>query len=182
MRRKCDISSGPRSGGLATMIADPNESESKAKTIAGQLPNRLPMRDSALRATSGLCTEARCCISSPNHEIAIIEIGLPSDPRPMICRPIGIRVRSRRGHLDNRPTRRIAGNWWYGYTSPKQCTAPRQCTREDGSWIISGSMQPMKWPSVRERKDSPGRGRVPGASRRHPFSPGGSRGWARWTS
>ena len=116
------------------MIADPNESESKAKTIAGQLPNRLPMRDSALRATSGLCTEARCCISSPNHEIAIIEIGLPSDPRPMICPPIGMRVRSRRGHLDNRPTRRIAGNWWYGYTSP------RQCTREDGSWIISGSI------------------------------------------
>ena len=55
------------------MIADPKESESKAKTIAGQLPNRLPMRDSALGATSGLCTEARCSISLPNHEIAIIE-------------------------------------------------------------------------------------------------------------
>ena len=49
------------------MIADPKASESKAKTIAGQLPNRLPMRDSALGATSGLCTEARCCISSPNQ-------------------------------------------------------------------------------------------------------------------
>ena len=56
------------------MIADPKESESKAKTIAGQLPNRLPMRDSALGATSGSCTEARCSISSPNREIALIEI------------------------------------------------------------------------------------------------------------
>jgi hypothetical protein len=35
----------------------PAGSESKAKTIAGQLPNRLPMRDSALGAASGLCTE-----------------------------------------------------------------------------------------------------------------------------
>src|SRR6266513_1566549 len=73
MRRKCDISSGPRSGGLTTMMADPKKSESKAKTIAGQLPNRLPMGDSALGAASGLCTEARCCISSLNHEIALFE-------------------------------------------------------------------------------------------------------------
>ena len=56
------------------MIADPKESESKAKTIAGQLPNRLPMRDSALGTASALCMEARCSISSPNHEIALFEI------------------------------------------------------------------------------------------------------------
>ena len=81
MRRKCDISSGPRNGGLATTIADPKESESEAKTIAGQLPNRLPMRDSALGATSGLCTVVRYCISSPNHEIAIIEIRAAVRPK-----------------------------------------------------------------------------------------------------
>jgi hypothetical protein len=40
-------------------MTDPKKSESKAKTIAGQLPNRLPMRDSALGAASGL---ARCSI------------------------------------------------------------------------------------------------------------------------
>src|SRR6266403_2304325 len=74
MRRKCDISSGPRSGGLTTMMADPKKSESKAKTIAGQLPNRLPMGDSALGAASGLWTEARYCISSLNHETALFEI------------------------------------------------------------------------------------------------------------
>jgi hypothetical protein len=62
------------------MIADPKKSESKAKTIAGQLPNRLPMRDSALGAASGLCMEARCSISSPNHEIALFEI--PAALRP----------------------------------------------------------------------------------------------------
>ena len=55
------------------MIADPKKSESKAKTITGQLPTRLPMRDSALGAASGFCT-ARCNISSPNHEIALFEI------------------------------------------------------------------------------------------------------------
>src|SRR6266550_3668324 len=75
MRRKCDISSGPRSGGLATMIADPKKSESKAKTLAGQLPNCLPMRDSALGPTLvGSCTEVRCSISLPRHEIALFEI------------------------------------------------------------------------------------------------------------
>src|SRR5438034_10762860 len=63
------------------MIADPKKSESRAKTIAGQLPNRLPMRDSALGAASGLCTEARCSISSPNHEIALFEIPAALRPR-----------------------------------------------------------------------------------------------------
>jgi hypothetical protein len=63
------------------MKADPKESESKAKTIADPLPNRLPMRGSALRATSGLCTEARCSISSPNHENAIIEIRAAFRPK-----------------------------------------------------------------------------------------------------
>src|SRR6266403_5384844 len=88
MRRKCDISSGPRSGGLTTMIADPKKSESKAKAIAGQLLNRLPMRDSALGAASGLCTEARSCISSLNHEIALFETpDAPLDPGLRICRP-----------------------------------------------------------------------------------------------
>ena len=48
------------------MIADPKKSESKAKTIAGQLPNRLPMRDSALGAASGLCLVI-------NHEIALFK-------------------------------------------------------------------------------------------------------------
>src|SRR3981081_2934637 len=84
MRRKCDISSGPRSGGLATMIADPKESENKAKTIAGQFPKRARMRDSALGATSGSCTEARCNILSPNHEGAIIAIRAGVKPRMMI--------------------------------------------------------------------------------------------------
>ena len=60
------------------MIADPKKSESKAKAIAGQLPNRLPMRDSAFGAA--LCTEARCSISLPNHEIALFEI--PAALRP----------------------------------------------------------------------------------------------------
>src|SRR5258705_2930961 len=106
MRRKCDISSGPRSGGLTTMIADPKESESKAKTIAGQLPNRLPMRDSALGTASGLCTEARCSISSPNHEIALFEIPAAlRPPGPMICPPESIDVCSWKGYLDQ-PTNR----------------------------------------------------------------------------
>jgi hypothetical protein len=38
------------------------------------------MRDGGLGAASGLCTEARCSISSPNHEIALFEI--PADLRP----------------------------------------------------------------------------------------------------
>ena len=69
------------------MMADPKESESKAKTIAGQLPNRLPMRDSALGAASDLCTEAPCSISSPNHEIARFEIPAALRPELMISRP-----------------------------------------------------------------------------------------------
>src|SRR3977135_1647502 len=93
MRRKCDISSGPRSGGLATMIADPKASESKAKTIAGQLPNRRPMRNRALGAASSSCTEARYCIRSPQ-----------SDARPMIWP----KRYSRKAHLTP-PTRRIVG-------------------------------------------------------------------------
>src|SRR5258708_2726845 len=67
MRRKCDISSGPRSGGLTTMVAETKASESKAKTIAGEPPNRLPMRNSLLRATPSSLTEGRYCISTPNQ-------------------------------------------------------------------------------------------------------------------
>src|SRR3982074_3756740 len=104
MHRKCDISSGPRSGGLTTMIADPKKSESKAKAIAGQLPNRLPMRDSALGAASGLCTEARCCISSLNHETALFETPDALRPRPDDLSP-EIVVCSWKGHLDQ-PTNR----------------------------------------------------------------------------
>src|SRR5882724_10798886 len=113
MRRKCDISSGPRSGGLTTMIADPKKSESKAKTIAGQLPNRLPMRDSALGAASGLSTEARCSISSPNHEIALFEIPAVLRPRADDLSPESIDVCSRKGHLNYRPprgARRLVGS------------------------------------------------------------------------
>src|SRR5712671_4300932 len=113
MRRKRDISSGPRSGGLTTMIADPKKSESKAKTIAGQLPNRLPMRDSALAAASGLCTEARCSISSPNYEISLFEIPAALRPRADDLSPESIDVCSRKGHL-SQPTakgaRRLVGS------------------------------------------------------------------------
>ena len=95
------------------MIADPKKSESKAKTIAGQLPNRLPMRDSALGAASGLCTEARFSISSPNHEIALFEIPAALRPRADDLSPESIDVCSRKGHL-NQPTakgaRRLAGS------------------------------------------------------------------------
>src|SRR5258706_15869816 len=105
--------SGPRSGGLTTMIADPKKSESKAKTIAGQLPNRLPMRDSALGAASGLCTEARGCILSPNHEIALFEIPAALRPRADDMSPESIDVCSRKSHL-NQPTakgaRRLVGS------------------------------------------------------------------------
>src|SRR6266478_5828355 len=85
------------------MIADPKKSESKAKAIAGQLPNRLPMRDSAFGAASGLCTEARCSISSPNHEIALFEIPAALRPRADDLSPESIDVCSRKGHL-NQPT------------------------------------------------------------------------------
>ena len=94
------------------MMADPKESESKAKTIAGQLPNRLPMRDSALGAASGLCTEAPCSISSPNHEIALFEIPAALRPRADDLSPESI-VCSRKSHL-NQPTakgaRRLVGS------------------------------------------------------------------------
>ena len=84
------------------MMADPKKSESKAKTIAGQLQNRLPMRDSALGAASGLCTEARCSISSPNYEIALFEIPAALRPQADGLWPESI-VCSRKGHL-NQPT------------------------------------------------------------------------------
>jgi hypothetical protein len=85
------------------MIAEPKKSESKAKTIAGQLPNRLPMRDSALGAASGLCAEARCSISSPNHEIALFEIPAALRSSADDLSPESIDVCSRKGHL-NQPT------------------------------------------------------------------------------
>jgi hypothetical protein len=95
------------------MIADPKKSESKAKAIAGQLPNSLPMRDSALGAASGLCTEARCCISSLNHEIALFETPDALRPRADDLWPESIDVCSRKGHL-NQPTdkgaRRLVGS------------------------------------------------------------------------
>src|SRR3954452_3248964 len=100
MRRKCDISSGPRSGGLTTMMADPKKSESKAKTITGQLPTRLPMRDGALGAASGFCT-ARCNISSPNHEIALVEIPVTLDPGADDLSPESIEVCSRKRPLES---------------------------------------------------------------------------------
>src|SRR5258708_36309204 len=81
------------------MIADPKKSESKAKAIAGQLLNRLPMRDSALGAASGLCTEARSCISSLNHEIALFETPDALRPRPEDLSPERIDACSRKGHL-----------------------------------------------------------------------------------
>src|SRR6266571_3789216 len=113
MRRKCDISSGPRSGGLTTMIADPKKSESKAKAIAGQLPNRLPMRDSALGAASGLCTEAWCSISSPNHEIALFEIPAALRlPGPMICPPRVSTSAHGKGYLDQPTNRAEPGDTW----------------------------------------------------------------------
>ena len=93
------------------MIADPKKSESKAKTIAGQLLNRLPMRDSALGAASGLCTEARCCISSLNHEIALFEIPAALRPRADDLSPESIDVYSWKGHL-NQPTAKGAGDSW----------------------------------------------------------------------
>ena len=95
------------------MIADPKKSESKAKAIAGQLPNRLPMRDSGLGAASGLCTEAWCCISSLNHEIAVFETPDALRLRPEDMPPESIDVCSRKGHL-NQPiakgARRLVGS------------------------------------------------------------------------
>ncbi len=90
------------------MMADPKKSESKAKTIAGQLPNRLPMRDSALGAASGLCTEARCCISSLNHEIALFETPDALRPRPEDLSPESIDAGSRKS--DRQGARRLVGS------------------------------------------------------------------------
>ena len=78
------------------MIADPKKNESKAKAIAGQLLNRLPMRDSALGAASGLCTEERSCISSLNHEIALFETPDALRPRPEDLSPESIDAGSRK--------------------------------------------------------------------------------------
>ena len=136
MRRKCDISSGPRSGGLATMIADPKESESKAKTIAGQLPNRLPMRRSALGATSGSCTEARCSISSPNHEIAITETWAASRPKADDLPPSGIHARplKKRSPANNKADRGQPVVWLHS-THAVHCEDDRPtCRRRVGSW------------------------------------------------
>jgi hypothetical protein len=36
MRKKCAISSGPRSGGLAKMMMDPKVSDSNTKMLAGR--------------------------------------------------------------------------------------------------------------------------------------------------
>jgi hypothetical protein len=36
MRKKCAISSGPRSGGLTKMMIDPNASESNTKMLTGR--------------------------------------------------------------------------------------------------------------------------------------------------
>jgi hypothetical protein len=145
---------------LATMIADPKESESKAKTIAAQLPNRLPMRGTALGATSGSCTQARCSISSPNHEIAITETRAASRPKADGLPPRG------KGHLDNPPTiRRIAGNWWYGYTPRTQCTARMiaQHVAEESARVQVFSRrrlrsnEALRWPAAEKRQGTKSR-------------------------
>src|SRR5262249_32038934 len=135
MRRKCDFSSGPRSGGLATMIADPKESESKAKTIAGQLPNRLPMRRSALGATSGSCTEARCSISSPNHEIAITETWAASRAKADDLPPRGLRARplKKRSPANNKADRGQPVVWLHS-THAVHCEDDRPtCRRRESA-------------------------------------------------
>src|SRR3954451_6055530 len=84
------------------MMADPKKRESKAKTITGQLPTRLPMRDSALGAASGFCPKARCSISSPNHhEIAPVEIPAALRPSADDLSPESIDVCSQKGHLNH---------------------------------------------------------------------------------
>ena len=82
------------------MMANPKASENEAKTIAGKLPNRLPMRDSVLGAASRPCPAGRSCIWSPNQT-----------HRPTIwpkrhCRKV---------HL-TALTRRIVGKWRYRRT------------------------------------------------------------------
>ena len=73
-------------------------SESKAKTTAGQLPNRMPMQ----KTRSGqrkLRTEARCNISSPKHEIALVEIQAAFRSTANDLSPKSA-VRSGESHLD----------------------------------------------------------------------------------
>jgi hypothetical protein len=140
MRRKCDISSGPRSGGLATMITDPKESESEAKMIAGQLQNRLPMRDSALRATLGSCTAARCSISSANHEKCDHREPSRLQPKTDDLPPRGIRVRSR--------TRSLGLTGQQGGSGARCCTSPPQCfdvglARQTRRSTVSGLFAPI---------------------------------------
>jgi hypothetical protein len=118
------------------MIADPKESESKTKTIAGQLPNRLPMRRSALGATSGSCTEARCSISSPNHEIAITQTWAASrskaddlPPRSIHARPL-----KKRSPTNNKADRGQPVVWLHS-THAVHCEDDRPtCCRRVGSW------------------------------------------------
>jgi hypothetical protein len=82
------------------MIADPNASESKAKTIAGRLPNCLPIRDNALGPTSGLCAQARYSISSSDHENGDHQrFGHSVRPKPMIC-PQEACAFAQEAHLD----------------------------------------------------------------------------------
>ena len=92
------------------MIADPKKSESKAKMLAGQLPNCLPMRNSALGPTSGSCTEARCSISLPKHEIALFEIRAASRPKADDLPPRVLASAQEKAIWISRPTRRNAGN------------------------------------------------------------------------
>src|SRR5437016_12093207 len=53
MRKKCAISSGPRSGGTTKMIAAPNASDSKTNTVAGWIRIRVQQWESALCEPSG---------------------------------------------------------------------------------------------------------------------------------
>src|ERR1700730_9283364 len=46
MRRKCAISSGPRSGGTTTLMVNPNANESTTKRKAGRDSSRLKARES----------------------------------------------------------------------------------------------------------------------------------------
>src|SRR5215216_1805949 len=52
MRKKCEISSGPRSGGVTMVMSDPNAIERKMKAVAGCSPIRVQTRESVLRELS----------------------------------------------------------------------------------------------------------------------------------
>src|SRR5512133_281939 len=52
MRKKCEISSGPRRGGVTMVMSDPNAIERKMKAVAGWSPIRVQIRESALRERS----------------------------------------------------------------------------------------------------------------------------------